>query len=114
MMVVAGSLQGPAPIVLRPRLPALESIRRHPRFRSCALTALCEKLVPTERALLTRRETETLRLIAEGHSTKEAAGRLGVSAKTIESHRTNLFRKLGCRSVVELVRYAIRHGEVEL
>lgn len=55
-----------------------------------------------------------LRLIAEAYSTKEIAIRLGLSDRTIETHRTHLFRKLGCRSVVELVRYAIRHGEVEL
>jgi DNA-binding CsgD family transcriptional regulator len=63
---------------------------------------------------LTRRETEILRLIAEANSTKKIANRLGVSVKTIESHRTHLFAKLQCRCVAELVRYAIYHGIVEV
>jgi DNA-binding NarL/FixJ family response regulator len=97
-------------------IPALETIRRHHRFRSRAITELCEAIEQSGAACetLTRRETETLRLIAEGHSTKEIASQLGVSSKTIESHRTHLFRKLKLRSVVELVRYAIYHGVVEL
>jgi DNA-binding NarL/FixJ family response regulator len=97
-------------------IPALETIRRHHRFRSRGITNLCEAIAETGATLatLTRRETETLRLIAEGHSTKEIARQLGVSSKTIESHRTNLFRKLKVRSAVELVRYAMYHGLVEL
>ncbi len=61
-----------------------------------------------------RRETEVLRLIAEAYSTKEIASRLGVSVKTIESHRTHLLAKLQCHCVAGLVRYAIYHGVVEL
>jgi DNA-binding NarL/FixJ family response regulator len=97
-------------------IPALETIRRHHRFRSRGITDLCEAIAETGATLatLTRRETEILRLIAEGRSTKEIASKLGVSSKTIESHRTRLFRKLKIRSVVELVRYAIYHGLVEL
>jgi DNA-binding NarL/FixJ family response regulator len=97
-------------------IPALETIRRHHRFRSRGITDLGEAIAETGATLatLTRRETETLRLIAEGHSTKEIARQLGVSSKTVESHRTNLFRKLKVRSAVELVRYAMYHGLVEL
>jgi DNA-binding NarL/FixJ family response regulator len=97
-------------------IPALETIRRHHRFRSRGITDLCEAIAETGATLatLTRRETEILRLIAECRSTKEIASKLGVSSKTIESHRTRLFRKLKIRSVVELVRYAIYHGLVEL
>jgi two-component system, NarL family, response regulator NreC len=97
-------------------IPALETIRRHHRFRSRAITDMCEAIAESSAASasLTRRETETLRLIADGRSTKEIASQLGLSSKTIESHRTNLFRKLKLRSAVELVRYAIYHGLVEL
>jgi DNA-binding NarL/FixJ family response regulator len=59
-------------------------------------------------ASLTPRQRETLQLIAEGHSTKEIACRLGLSAKTVESHRAQLMRRLGARNVPALVRCAIR------
>lgn len=62
---------------------------------------------------LTPRERQIIQLIAEGRSTKEVAQFLGISVKTAETHRTNLKRKLGLRSVSELVRYAIRNNIVE-
>jgi DNA-binding NarL/FixJ family response regulator len=62
---------------------------------------------------LTPRERQILQIIAEGKSTKEVAEHLGISVKTAETHRTNLMRKLGLRSVGQLVRYAIRHEIVE-
>jgi len=61
---------------------------------------------------LTPRQRETLQLIAEGHSTKEIAHRLGVSVKTIESHRSQIMERLGIRDVAGLVRYAVRTGLV--
>jgi DNA-binding NarL/FixJ family response regulator len=51
-----------------------------------------------------------LQLLAEGRSTKEIAGRLNLSAKTVESHRKGVQDKLQIRSVAELTRYAIREG----
>ncbi len=97
-------------------IPALETIRRHHRFRSRALTELCEGIAASAAACatLTRRELEILRLIAQDLSSLEIASELGVSIRTIEAHRTHLFRKLKVRSVVGLVRYAIYHGVVEL
>ncbi len=62
---------------------------------------------------LTPREQEVLKLIAEAHTNNEIAEILHLSAKTVESHRGNLLRKLGMRDRVELVRYAIRRGLVE-
>ncbi len=59
---------------------------------------------------LTNREREVLQQIAEGHSTKEIAGRLGVSVKTVETHRANVMEKLDLHSVAELTKYAIREG----
>ena len=61
-------------------------------------------------SLLTRRENEILRLLADGYSTKEIAERLFVSSSTIHSHRTNLMRKLNLSTRHELVQYARRHG----
>ena len=62
---------------------------------------------------LTPRELEVVKLIAEAHTNKQIAETLQVSEKTVESHRSNLFAKLGMRDRVELVRYAIRRGLVE-
>jgi DNA-binding NarL/FixJ family response regulator len=62
---------------------------------------------------LTSREDEVVKLIAEGHSSKEIAQRLTISIKTVERHRSNILEKLGMRDRTELTRYAIRVGLVE-
>ena len=62
---------------------------------------------------LTPRELEVVKLIAEAFTNRQIAETLQVSEKTVESHRSNLFAKLGMRDRVELVRYAIRRGLVE-
>jgi len=62
---------------------------------------------------LTPREREVLQLIAEGKRTKDIAGLLGVSVKTVESHRTRLMEKLDIRQTAGLVRYAIRRGLIQ-
>jgi DNA-binding NarL/FixJ family response regulator len=63
---------------------------------------------------LTQRQREILQLIAEGKGTKEIAFDLGLSAKTIETHRERLMERLNIHDVAGLVRYAIRHGLVSL
>ena len=65
------------------------------------------------REILTPRELEILKLIAEAHSSKEIAQMLVISIKTVERHRANILEKLGMRDRVELTRYAIRRGLVE-
>jgi two-component system, NarL family, response regulator NreC len=62
---------------------------------------------------LTRRELQVLQLVAEGKTTKEIAAALEVSAKTADSHRSNIMHKLNLHSVADLVRYAIRRGLVQ-
>ena len=62
---------------------------------------------------LTPREREVVRLIAEGKSNKQIAAKLGISARTAESHRAALMRKLGFASTADVVRYAIRNGIIE-
>ena len=59
---------------------------------------------------LTSREREVVQRIAEGQTTKEIAAHLGLSIKTVESHRINLMRKLDIHETATLVRYAIRRG----
>lgn len=60
--------------------------------------------------LLTAREREILQLLAEGCSNSDIAAELGISVKTIESHRTNMMRKLGASDKTDLIRYALRQG----
>jgi DNA-binding NarL/FixJ family response regulator len=62
---------------------------------------------------LTQRQREILQLIAEGRSTKEIAGILDVSVKTVETHRARLMERLGIHDVAGLVRFAIKAGLVE-
>jgi len=62
--------------------------------------------------LLTPRQREILQLIAEGHTTHEIAIRLQISAKTVETHRTEIMRRLNIHEVAGLVRYAVRNGLV--
>jgi DNA-binding NarL/FixJ family response regulator len=63
--------------------------------------------------VLTAREEEVLKLVAEGHSSKEIAETLFISAKTVERHRANMLHKLGMRDRLDLTRYAIRAGLIE-
>ncbi|HZD72299.1 MAG TPA: response regulator transcription factor [Actinomycetota bacterium] len=63
--------------------------------------------------VLTPREVEVVKLIAEGHTTKQIAELLVIATKTVERHRANILEKLGMRDRVELTRYAIRRGLIE-
>jgi two-component system response regulator NreC len=69
---------------------------------------------PLEEGELTPREREVLTLIAEGLSNNEIADRLVISAKTVDRHRENIMHKLNMHSRIELVKYAIRTGLIEL
>lgn len=62
---------------------------------------------------ITGREREIVQLLAEGKSSKEVANTLNLSIKTVETHRSNIMRKLSCHSVSELVRYAVRNHIIE-
>ncbi|WP_347349752.1 response regulator transcription factor [Nigerium sp.] len=66
-----------------------------------------------EASLLTPREEEVLKLIAEGYTGRDIASMLVISPKTVERHRSNLPEKLGLRDRLELTRYAIRCGLIE-
>jgi len=63
---------------------------------------------------LTAREREVLKLIADGHTNQEIAEQLGLSRKTVDSHRANAMRKLDLHDVTELVKYALRTGMITL
>ncbi len=76
------------------------------------------KRQPADRApgkpLLTRREREVLRMIADGASTKEIAAKLAISPKTAQIHRDNLKQKLDLHTTAAMVRYAIKHKLVRI
>lgn len=63
---------------------------------------------------LTPRQKEILRFIADGKATKEIAWELGLSAKTVESHRAQIMERLEIRDIAGLIRYAFKHGMIDL
>ena len=102
----------------------VEAIRRTMRGQSflypSAISTLVRDFVdrgrPDEEQLLdilTPRELQVLKLIAEAYSSKEIAQELVISVKTVERHRQNILDKLGMSDRVELTRYAIRRGLIQ-
>lgn len=96
------------------------AMRGEPFLYPGAVTALIREHLNRSRAgepaagsILTSREEEVVKLVAEGYSTREIANTLGISAKTVERHRSNVLQKLGLRDRLELTRYAIRTGLIE-
>ena len=77
-----------------------------------AITTAIERRHPLSK--LTSRQVEVLRMVAEGHRTREIADKLSLSIKTVESHRGELMKRLGMHDVVSLVRYALRAGLVAI
>ena len=72
------------------------------------------RIVDADYGALTPREQEVMRHLAEGDSVRTVAEKLFISPKTVENHRSNLMKKLGLRSTVELVRYAARLGLIDV
>lgn len=99
---------------------ALQTVAQGRLYLGAQLTGrLTQALASPERVVqpphhLSPRQTEVLRLIAQGHSTKAIARELDVSVKTVETHRQRLMHELGVHEVTGLVRYALRAGLVEL
>jgi len=60
------------------------------------------------------REREILQLIAEGNTNSQIAQKLVISARTVETHRTNIMRKLDLTSQIDILRYAIQHGLIQI
>jgi DNA-binding NarL/FixJ family response regulator len=96
---------------------AIESAAAHrPYFAPKTLETVLagwQSAADVRRSPLTERERQIVRLLAEGKSTKETAQALGISVKTVDTHRTSIRRKLGVNSLVQLVRYAVREGIIE-
>lgn len=107
-IVVSGSLNnektvasvraGVEDVILKSNLSRLPSSISH----AVAIRRPLHKLTP--------RQIEVLRMVADGHRTREIASRLKLSVKTVESHRGEVMRRLEMHDVVSLVRYALRVG----
>jgi DNA-binding NarL/FixJ family response regulator len=106
----------------RDLLEAVEAVARKRHFFTRRLSDMMlggyltgtevKEKVKRKVAQLTERECEVMSLLADGMSSKEAATRLQISIRTVESHRINISRKLGFSSIAKMVHYAIRHGIV--
>ncbi len=103
----------PTPLLLR----ALRDVRHGGRswspqilsqLRDDAARRASIAKVPLRRSTLTGREREVMKLLAEGHTVRQAASSLGVSVKTVEAHKFNLMRKLDIHNKAQLVTVAIQ------
>ncbi len=105
----------------RDLVEACRAVRRgEPFVYAGALTTLISDYLRRNRngdripaSILTPREEEVVKLIAEGHSSREIAETLFISVKTVDRHRANVLQKLDMRDRLDLTRYAIRVGLIE-
>ncbi len=102
---------------------AIEAVQNHRTFFTADVAEMVlngyvrresPKAISNVQDPLTRREREVVQLLAEGNSTKQVAILLGLSAKTAETHRANVMRKLNLHSVSQLVLYAVRNNIVQI
>jgi DNA-binding NarL/FixJ family response regulator len=91
---------------------AIAEVMRGNRYFSTPTAIALGSLERETVDVLTPREREIVGLIAAGQTTKEVAAILGISAKTVETHRHRVMEKLGCHKVTDLVRYALKRGLV--
>jgi DNA-binding NarL/FixJ family response regulator len=99
-------------------LAAVDTVTRGQTYLSPEVTTTVaniyrRSMAPAPRAL-SPRETEVLRLLAAGQSSKQMADALGLSVTTVDSHRHNIMKRLNLSSVAELTKYAIREGLTSL
>ena len=112
LIVVAESVTGLAAVsCLRAGVEDIV-LRKNLKRLPSAIAKAIEKRTPLSK--LTSRQIEVLRMVAEGHRTREIANRLSLSVKTVESHRGEVMKRLEIHDVVSLVRYAMRVGLIPL
>jgi DNA-binding NarL/FixJ family response regulator len=98
---------------------ALEALRRNKIFLSPSVTKILVNEIRQNQAvpspdILTSREAEVLKYLAEGNRNKEVAARLGISPRTIDAHRASIMDKLHVRTLSDLVHFAIRHKIIDV
>jgi len=107
----------------RDLLVAVEALARHKPFFTSKATEVVQSETISSRPIrknkqllhdrITSREREIIQLLCEGKKNKEIASSLSISIKTVETHRSNVMRKLEIHNVSELVRYAMRNQIIE-
>ena len=78
--------------------------------RRLAIAALAAAAIGIPSASLSEREVEVIRLVAQGHTSKEMAQSLGLSPRTLETYKARAMAKLNLRTRADLIRYALRSG----
>jgi DNA-binding NarL/FixJ family response regulator len=104
----------------RALVKAVEALAQHKTFFTSRVADLAERALQAndregsakETSVLTQREREVVQLLAEGRTNKDVAESLGISVRTVETHRNNIMRKLGGHTLSDLVRYAVRNNIV--
>ncbi len=95
-------------------LAAIDTVARGATYVSPIIASRLRPEAPSETASglnrLSRREREIFRLVVAGRGSKEIASKLFISIKTVDTHRTNINRKLGVRTTASLIRFAAAHG----
>lgn len=81
-----------------------------PSMAAAALAPLCQGAPSGAISRLSERESEVLRMIAEGHAVKDVATRLGISTRTLETYRSRAMDKLGLKTRADIVRHALQRG----
>ena len=103
-------------------IDALKALSEHKHFFTSRISEIVfaryiqgKKTVEgaAEKSRITDREREIVQLLAEGKSSKEIATILGISVRTVETHRAAIMKKLGLKSFSELIRYAVRNKIIE-
>lgn len=102
---------------------AIEALRRDKTFFTARVDRIIldsfldgrpsKKVKEMQVEQLTSRQREIVQLLAEGKTSKDVSALLNLSVKTVETHRANIMKRLGCHSVSELVRYAVRNNIVQ-
>ncbi len=101
----------------RDLVPAIKAVLKNQTFYPIATKPAVHRPRKTEGAKptprLSNRQKEIVRLLSQGRNSKKIAEMLGISQKTVETHRRNIMLRVNCRSTAELVRYAIRNRIIE-
>lgn len=110
-----------------PNLVLLGERPQHVRATSVGSNATCQGLIEAlaslspsfteatrQRQILTRRHTEILQLVANGHTTEEVGERLGIAPKTVNNHLSSVYKRLGARNLTRAVLIAARWGLVDV
>lgn len=100
-------------------LAALDALSHHNTYFTSSVSEtllnrfLSDDPADPSQSILTDRELEIVQMIAEGRMNKQVSNDLGISVKTVESHRASVMRKLNLTTAADLVRYAVRHNIIE-